>query len=144
MKRELQNSIKAMMAIDPVSLATTGNNAGRKIDRRGYGGVEFLVSYGSISTTGTNNPVVVKEGDTTGAMTSVADADLVGTETLAGLLAQTPRTSGVSRNVTKRIGYKGSKRYVSIDIGHTGPTSAGIVAAAAVLFNPESAPVSNP
>lgn len=142
--RDLQNNVKVMMAVDPVALGTTGNNAGRKIDRRGYGGVEFLVSYGSISTTGTNNPVVVKEGDTTGAMTSVADSDLIGTETLAGLLAQTPRTSGVSRNVCKRIGYKGSKRYVSIDIGHTGTTSVGVVGAAALLFNPETAPVSNP
>ena len=35
-----------------------------------------------------------------------ADADLIGTEAAAGIAATTPRTSGVSKNVTKRVGYR--------------------------------------
>jgi hypothetical protein len=38
-------------------------------------------------------------------MTSVADADLLGTELLAGVGATATRTSAVSKNVFKRIGY---------------------------------------
>lgn len=140
----LQENVKAMLALDPVALGTTGNNAGRKIDRKGYAGVEFIIEYGAVTTTGTNVAVIVKEGDATGSMTSVADGDLIGTETLASLLATTPRTSGVSKLVAKRIGYKGNKRYVSVDLNHTGTTSVGIVAASAVLYRPEGAPVSNP
>lgn len=144
-RTDLQNNAKAMLALAPVALGATGNIAGRILDRRGYAGVEFLVSYGAITTTGTVATVIVKEGDATGSMASVADGDLLGTETLASLLATAvARTSGSSKLVTKRIGYKGRKRYVSLDINGTGTTSVGIVAAAALLFNPEVAPVSNP
>jgi hypothetical protein len=60
------------------------------------------------------SPPIVKEGDVTGTMTSVADADLLGTEALAGDHRDHARTSGVSKNVAKRIGYTGGKRYVSV------------------------------
>jgi hypothetical protein len=84
--------------------------------------------------------VTVLEGDTTGAMTSVADAYLISTEAVAGLAAQaTARTSGVGKNVTKRIGYTGVKKYVS---GKMAPTvSGGIVAGCNVLLGrPRKAP----
>jgi hypothetical protein len=142
--RDLQNNVKAMLALAPVALGATGANNGRIIDRKGYAGVEFLLSYGTISTTGTVVTAVVMEGDATGSLTSVADADLIGTETLASLPAATPRASGSTMLVTKRIGYKGSKRYVRVSMNGTGTTSAGIIAAAAVLFNPETGPVTNP
>lgn len=142
--KDLHDNVKTKLAIAPVALGATGNNAGRIIDRAGYGGVEFVVIYGAITTTGTVVTPIVKEGDATGSMTSVADADLIGTETLAGLAASTDRTSESGKLVTKRIGYKGKKRYVSIDLNGTGVTSVGIVAAAAVLFNPEAVPTSNP
>lgn len=142
--QDLHNNVKAMLAVAPVTLGATGNNAGRIIDRKGYSGVEFVIEYGAVTTTGTVVTAIVKEGDATGSMTSVADADLLGTEALASLLAATPRTSGSTKLVSKRIGYKGNKRYVSLDLNGTGATSAGIVSASALLFNPEGAPVSNP
>lgn len=142
--RDLHNSMKAVLAVAPVTLGPTGGNAGRIIDRKGYGGVEFVIDYGAVVTTGTVVTAVVKEGDATGSMASVADADLLGTETLASLLAATPRASGTTKLVSKRIGYKGNKRYVSLDLNGTGATSVGIVSATAILFNPEAAPVANP
>lgn len=142
--QDLHNSVGAKLALAPVALGTTGNNAGRIIDRKGYAGVEFLVLYGAITTTGTVVTPVMKEGDATGSMASVANADMIGTEAGAGLAASTDRTSESGKLVTKRVGYKGTKRYVSLDLGHTGTTSVGVVAAAAVLFNPEAAPVDNP
>lgn len=141
---DLHNNVRAMRAIDPVALGATGNNAGKIIDRKGYAGVEFIVTYGAITTTGTVVTPVMKEGDATGSMTSVADTDMLGTEAGAGLAASTDRTSGSGKLVVKRVGYKGKKRYVSLDLAGTGTTSAGIVSAAAILFNPEAAPTSNP
>jgi hypothetical protein len=85
----------------------------------------------------------VKEGDVTGTMTSVADSDLLGTEALAGLGATATRTSGTSKNVSKRIGYKGTKRYVS-GASSRPPRRARPSRSTAVLFNPEAAPVANP
>jgi hypothetical protein len=57
---------------------------------------------------------VIKEGDVTGTMTSVADTNLIGLELNASIAAAATRTSGVSKNVTKRVGYIGTKRYVSV------------------------------
>ena len=140
---DLHSNIKALSALIPTALGTTGANAGAIIDRQGYGGVEFLATYGSITTTGTVVTAVVKEGDVTGTLTSVADADLVGTEALASLAAGA-RVAGTGKEVTKRVGYIGTKRYVQISLNGTGVTSAGVVAATALLHSPEVAPVSNP
>jgi hypothetical protein len=140
---DLHNNSRAKVAIIPTQLGTTGAITGSVIDRQGYGGVEFLVTYGSITTTGTAVALIVKEGDVTGTLTSVADSDLLGTETLAGLAAGA-RVAGTGKEVTKRIGYKGVKRYVSVNLNHTGTTSVGYVCAEALLHNPNNAPTSNP
>lgn len=142
--KHIHEDLKQKLALAPVALGATGANAGRIIDRKGYGGVEFILEYGAITTTGSVVTVVVKEGDVTGTLTSVADADLIGTEALAGLPASTDRTSGSGKLVSKRIGYKGNKRYVQLSMNGTGTTSVGIVSASAILYAPEAAPVANP
>ena len=141
--KDLQNNIKQVMAIVPVALGATGAVTGAIIDRKGYGGVEFILEYGSITTTGTSVTLVVKEGDATGSMTSVADTDLIGTETLAALAAGA-RAAGTGKEVSKRIGYKGNKRYVQLIATGAGTTSVGVIASTAILHTPEAAPVANP
>ena len=86
----------------------------------------------------------MKEGDVTGTLTSVADANMLGTEALASLLAATPRSAGTTKEVSKRVGYKGIKRYVQLSAVQTGVTSVGALSATAILFNPNYAPISNP
>lgn len=141
----LHENVKALRVIAPIAIGANATKTGKVIDRQGYGGVEFVASYGAVTTTGSIVTLIVKEGDATGNMTSVADGDLVGTETLASLPVQaTSRTSEVGKNVTKRVGYKGIKRYVSVDAVSTGTTSVGCVSIEALLFNPMLAPVANP
>lgn len=140
---DLHSNSRAMLAVNAVALGATGAITGSIIDRQGYGGVEFIIAYGSVTTTGTVVTALVKEGDVTGTLTSVADADLLGTETLASLAAGA-RVAGTGKEVTKRIGYKGDQRYVQLSLLGTGTTSVGIVAASAVLHSPASAPTSNP
>ena len=142
--KDLHSNVKQLLALTPTALGATGATNGKIIDRKGYAGVEFLVGYGAVTTTGSVVTATVLEGDATGAMTSVADGDLIGTEVLASLAAQTPRTSGIGQQVVKRVGYKGSKRYAQLRLTNTGTTSAGLFWADAVLFTPEGAPVSNP
>jgi hypothetical protein len=72
-------------------------------------------------------------------MTSVADADMLGTEAGAGIAAAT-RTDGSTENVTKRLGYIGESRYVRVDISSTA-TAGTPVAAGFLLGNPHRAPV---
>lgn len=141
---DLHNNVKALRVISPVAVGTTGTGkTGKIIDRQGYGGVEFLVAIGAITATAAVFTVTVKEGDVTGTLTSVADADLLGTELLAGVSATTPRTSGASMNVTKRIGYKGNKRYVQVNVKSTS-TAGTPIGVDAILFNPSVVPTSNP
>lgn len=142
--RDLHNNIKALRAVAAQTVGTTGTGrTGKVLDRKGYTGVEFIVNYGTITATNATFTVTIKEGDVTSSLTSVADADLQGTETLAGVGATATRTSDVSKNVAKRIGYKGNKRYVQANIKST-ITAATPIAIDAILFNPEAAPVSNP
>lgn len=135
MNNDMHSNVTVLRGAGPVAIGTTGTGqVGAIIDRRGYGGVEFLVSYGAVTATAAVFTVTVKEGDATGSMTSVADSDLIGTEALAGVAAAV-RTDGSTKNVTKKIGYKGGKRYVQCGVKSTA-TAAAPVAVTAVLFNP--------
>lgn len=140
---ELHNNVKQVLAIIPAAIGANATKTGAIIDRQGYGGVEFIVSYGSVTTTGSIVTLVLKEGDVTGTLTSVADADLIGTEALASLAAGA-RAAGTGKEVTKRLGYKGLKRYVQLSAVQTGVTSVGCISAEALLFSPAIAPISNP
>jgi hypothetical protein len=140
---DLHNNVDQMRVIGPVAIGANGTVTGKIIDRRGFGGVEFVAQYGAIVTTGSVVTLVAFEGDVTGTMTSVADADLLGTEALASRLGGAT-TSGTGSNVAKRLGYKGNKRYVRVDAVKTGTTSVGCVSVTALLFNPSLAPQANP
>lgn len=141
--RDLHNNMRTKTAIKPVALTTVAGVAGKIIDRQGYGGVEFVIAYGEITSSVATLTVGVKEGAVTGTLTSVADADLLGTELLAGVAAGA-RTSGTGKNVTKRIGYVGQKRYVQLNVTAATTTAATIVAAQAILHSPQLAPTTNP
>ncbi len=140
---DLHNNIRTKTVISPLAIGANATKTGLVIDRQGYGGVEFIASYGAVTTTGTVVTMVVKEGDATGTLTSVADTDLLGTEALFSLAAGA-RVAGTGKEVTKRIGYIGSKRYVQVNAVQTGTTSVGVVGVAAVLHSPHNAPTANP
>lgn len=141
---DLHGAVSTKAAVDQAAIGANATKTGRIIDRQGYGGIEFVFHYGAVVTTGSVATVVCFEGAVTGTMTSVADADMNGTEALASLLAATPRASGTTKLVTKRLGYKGSKRYVRCDVVGTGVTSVGYVSATALLYSPNIAPTANP
>lgn len=133
---DLHNNIKIVRTISPVAGAATG----KVIDRAGYAGVEIEISYGAVTATNATIIPVIKEGDVTGTMTSVADANLIGLELNASIAAAATRTSGVSKNVTKRVGYIGTKRYISCTTLQT-VTAAVINGANVLLGFPNNAPV---
>ena len=141
--RDLHDAIRTKTVISPIAIGAPATKTGIVIDRQGYGGVEFLASYGAVTTPGSAVALVVKEGDVTGTMTSVADAYLLGTEALAGLAAGA-RVAGTGKEVTKRVGYTGLKRYVSVDAISTGTTSLGVVGVAAILHDAALQPQANP
>lgn len=137
---DLHRGLKPFVGVAPVAIGTTGTGqVGKIIDRRGYSGVEFYIAYGTITATAAAYTVTVKEGDATGSMTSAADSVLQGTEAAAGVAAASTRTSGVSKNVVKRVGYIGTKRYVQCGVKST--TTATTPVAIVAIGQPYSFPV---
>lgn len=145
--RRLHEKIKQVRVIQPVAVGTTGTGlTGKIIDRKDYNGVEFIINYGDITASAAGITITVLEGDVTGTMTSVADADLLGTEVLAGVATQsgTARTTTAgTKKMSKRIGYNGSKRYVTVKEVPV-VTAASLISVTAILHTPKVAPVSNP
>ena len=141
--RDLHSNIRTKTVIKAGALASAAGQAGKIIDRQGYGGVEFVFNYGEITATDATIPVVVKDGLVTGTLVSVADTYLLGTELLAGIAAGA-RASGTGKNVTKRLGYVGNKRYVQASLGSATVSAAVPVAVNAVLHSPYNAPQTNP
>lgn len=141
--KDLHNNLFGLVCIAPQTVGTTGTGrTGQAIDRRDYMGVEFFIGYGAITATNAVFTVTVKESDsaTAASFTSVADADLLGTEAAAGIAAGTPRTAGSNSAMFKRIGYKGSKRYVRVDVKST-ITAATPISVMAGLWSPNLLPV---
>lgn len=117
---DLHNNIKYVVAVQPYDPSATGTKTGIIIDRSGFDSVEFIHAVGAIAATAFTATPVIFEGAATGSLTSVADGDLIGTEVgarLAGTAAD---------NKTGKIGYRGTKRYVRMDL---------IVAGAATGFH---------
>lgn len=127
--RDMHNNISVLHAITPQAVGTTGIAGGKlsgALDRRGFETVEFIYSSGASATVADTITPVIYEGDTTtGSFTSVAAADLLGTEEA---LTLTAAKSG-------KVGYKGNKRYLKIRLYGTG-TATAVVAATAILGTP--------
>lgn len=136
---DLHNQFGLKTAVVNAAIGANATKTGLVIDRQGYGGVEFIATYGAVTTTGTVCTLVIKEGDATGSLTSVADTELLGTEALASLLAGA-RVAGTGKEVSKKIGYIGNKRYVQASVVQTGTTSVGTVGVVAVMVNPSIIP----
>jgi hypothetical protein len=134
--RDMYNNIKVVRAVVPAAVGTTGAANGTlsaAIDRRGYDSLAFVMSRGvSAAATDTINVVVLEADATNGSFTSVADADLNGTEAGAVMLGNTATQS--------KIGYNGNKRYVKLRLYGIG-TATCIVQGTAVMARADRAPV---
>lgn len=138
MKRDLMSNIHPVVAIAPVVVSDNTVQKSAAIDVRKYKSVTFVIALGTLASASATFAVVIKEGSTTTqtSHTDVADANLIGTEALAGF---TFADDGEAR----KIGYKGSADYVSIEITPTGNAAAAPMAVL-VIFEPYDYPNPNP
>ncbi|MDO8683113.1 MAG: hypothetical protein Q7N50_06495 [Armatimonadota bacterium] len=140
--RDLHNNITIGSSVHAVAIGTTGTGkTTAAVDTAGYNGVEFLFDYGAITSATAVYTVLMTECDTvSGSYTSVADTDLLGTEALAALGAAT-RTDGTGDNLTKKLGYIGSKRFVKAKLSSTA-TAGSPISIISILHSPRHAPTS--
>ena len=138
MNNDLMNNIDVKRVISPVSVADTTAQVGQVIDRQGYGSVTYLIATGSIADADATFTVLLEECDTSGGTyTAVADADLLGTEALAGFQFD-------DDNECRKLGYIGIKRFTRLTITPVANASAALLSAVAVLSSPSIAPTANP
>lgn len=138
--RDLMNNITPKVAIAPVVVTDGTAQTSDAIDTQGYESVTFVIATGTLADADATWTVTVYEGSTStqGDHTAVADADLIGTEALAGF-------TFADDSEGRKIGYRGSERYVSIKIDDdTANTGNAPMCAIALLGHPHSAPTDNP
>lgn len=137
--RDLHNNIHPIRAISPVSVADNTAQVSQIIDRQGYDSLEFVILTGSLADADATFGVLVEHGDAANLSDAAAapDADLLGTEALASF-------TFADDDETRKIGYRGAKRYVRLTITPAVNASAALLAAVAILGNPAVAPTANP
>lgn len=142
--QDMHNNIAPKRVISPVSVADTTALVGIVIDRQGHESLEYIIATGSLADADATFAVLLEEGDvgTAGTTTltdaaAVADADLLGTEALAGFIFS-------DDDKVFKLGYKGNKRYTRLTITPAANASAAVIAAIAILGDPALVPTANP
>lgn len=135
--KDLHNSIKVSRALSPVSVADTTAQVSQILDTANFSANELVIATGSIADADATFAVLLEEGDNSALSdaAAVADADLLGTEALAGFQYD-------DDNETRKLGYIGSKRYIRATITPTGNASAALLSAVWVQAGPRVAPQS--
>lgn len=134
--RDLHNHLKVTPAINPAARADNTLVTGIDVDRLGYESLEFVIQTGNLPDIDATFAVEVQESDAGGGAgyAAVADADLLGTEAQAGF-------NFAADNSVRRIGYKGNKRYVRINIQPANVAAgAEVFGALAILGNARRSP----
>ena len=137
--KDLLNQIDVKRVLSPVSVADNTAQVGQIIDRKGYHSLTYLIATGSIADADATFTVLLEEGDAANLSdaAAVADADLIGTEALAGFQFD-------DDNECRKLGYKGAKRYTRLTITPVANASAALLSAVAILASPAASPTANP
>lgn len=135
--KDIHNSLHFVPLIVPVA-ARTDNTAivSAIIDTKGYESAEFVIVTGTNTDTNATFAVLVEDGDASNLSdaVAVADAQLIGTEAVAGFTFS-------DDNECRKIGYLGNKRYVRVTVTPSGNDAGNIfISGVAVLGNARNAP----
>lgn len=139
LRRDLMNNIHVQVALAPVVVTDGTAQVSAAIDVTNAKSVTFVILLGTLADADATWAVTVKDGDnaTQGEHTAVADAQLVGTEALAGFAFG-------DDGETRKIGYIGNKDYVSIEIDDVTANSGNAPMAVLVITEPLELPTDNP
>lgn len=133
MARDLVDNVKITQAIGPQAiLAGNGTLTGATLDTQGFDSTVVAIYSGTI-TDGTGTPTVY-EGDASNMSdeAAVAAGDLIGSLTAF---------ASTDDNVTKKVGYRGSKRYIRVKLVGAGQTTGGFYGAVYVQGHARNNPV---
>jgi len=135
---DLMNRLAIKRAISPVSIADNTAAVSQILDMQGQMAACLVIATGSIADADATFTVLLEESDASNmaGATAVADADLIGTEALAGFQFE-------DDNECRKLGYKGSSRYSRATITPANNASAALLSAV-WLTTPQDQPAANP
>lgn len=136
--KDLFNNIQPLK---PAVVTVTDNTAvvSGIADTQNYAGLTWAIAAGTLADADATFTVLVEHGDESDLSdaAAVADADLLGTEALAGFQFD-------DDTETRKVGYVGYKRYVRCTITPANNTGSAPIAIMAILGYPLDMPVANP
>jgi hypothetical protein len=139
--RDMTNNMHVVQLFPPKAAVTDGTaQVSNIIDLQGYDGCTLVYTTGVLTDADATWSCLVEEGDAANMSdaAAVADKDLIGTEALAAFIFS-------DDNECRKIGYKGSKRYLRVTIDDTTANTGNLfLAGVACLFFPAVAPTANP
>lgn len=139
--RDMANNIDVKRALSPV-VAGTDNTAyvSQILDTRGAGSAMLAIMIGANTDADATFTVLLEESDDSGmsGQNAVADADMNGTEVLAGFQFD-------DDNECRKLGYTGNKRYIRATITPANNGAGNIYMSAVWLLSRlHRAPAANP
>jgi len=138
--RDITNNLTLKRALAPV-VAGTDNTAyvSQILDTRDYDAVMLAIQIGTNTDVDVTFTVLLEESSDSGmsGQNAVADADMNGTELLAGFQFD-------DDNECRKLGYIGSKRYIRATITPANNGAGNIYIAGLWVCKPLRAPAENP
>lgn len=138
--RDITNNLTLKRALAPV-VAGTDNTAyvSQILDTRDYHAVMLAIQIGTNTDVDVTFTVLLEESNDSGmsGQNAVADADMNGTELLAGFQFD-------DDNECRKLGYIGSKRYIRATITPANNGAGNIYIAGLWVCKPLRAPAENP
>jgi hypothetical protein len=137
--KDMFNCVNVKRCISPVSEAANTALVGQIIDKKGFEALTYVIATGSLADADATFTVLLEEGDAANLSdaAAVADADLLGTEALAGF-------TFANDDSCRKLGYIGNKRYTRLTITPANNASAALISAVAMLGEAQIEPTVNP
>ena len=134
----LFHNVEQRRSISPVAVLDDTAQVGQIIDHSGFGAVLYLIAAGTLADAAATFAVLLEHGDAANLSDAAAvpDADLIGTEALAGL-------TQADDNEVRKLGYKGTKRYSRLTITPTGNSASAPISAVCLLGRGKKVPRSS-
>ena len=138
--RDLMNNIHTVVALAPVVVSDGTAQKTVAIDTAGYESCTFVILTGTLADVDATWSATLKSGSTStqASHTQCSANAIIGTEALAGI-------TFADDVETKKIGYKGSDRWASLELTNVvANTGAAPLAILAILAHPKNRPTANP
>lgn len=133
---DLHNNIEFRRALSPVVITDNTAQVCEIIDIAGFRSLEFAILTGTLADADATFTALVEHGDAA----NLSDAAAVPDGALLGLETEASFTFAAD-NVTKKIGYRGTKRYIRLTLTPANNTGNAPLCVIAVMGNPCLAPV---